>query len=187
MSYKSLISTRIAEMQRACFQLVSLAQTIDDVSQIMIQALRNGRKIMFAGNGGSAADAQHLAAEIVGRFKINRDALPAIALTTDTSILTSIGNDFGFDKIFSRQVEALGQGGDVLVLLSTSGKSKNLIEAAKVANENSITIIALIGGNGAEFFCDRAIPVPATSTPLIQQLHIVVGHILCELIEEEFA
>ncbi|RAX53843.1 phosphoheptose isomerase [Helicobacter sp. 16-1353] len=166
-----------------------LVDSIDEASNIMIECLKMGNKIMVCGNGGSAADSQHFAAELSGRYKIDRDALSCIALTTDTSALTAIGNDFGFDFIFSRQVEALARKGDVLLAISTSGNSINVIKAMNVAISRGCKVIALTGKSGGEM-CDCSdlnIVVPSSSTPRIQEMHLIIEHILCDIIEREFA
>lgn len=154
---------------------------------LCVAALSVGRKIMFAGNGGSAADAQHWAGELVSRFYYDRPGLSAIALTTDTSILTAIGNDYGYDYTFARQVEALGQEGDVLVAISTSGRSKNILRALDAAEEKGIKIIGFTGKNGGDMAgrCEICFRVPSDETPRIQEGHEFIGHLLCGLIESE--
>ncbi|MBL7196876.1 MAG: D-sedoheptulose 7-phosphate isomerase [Candidatus Omnitrophica bacterium] len=166
-----------------------IANSIQDIQEIInlcVKALDNGGKIIFCGNGGSAADSQHLAAELVVRFKKNRKSLPAIALTTNTSILTAIGNDLGFEMVFAKQLESLANKNDILVVISTSGKSKNVIEAVKKAKEIGVKTIAFTGENGKEFAksCDLSFIVPSSNTARIQEAHICVGHIICELIED---
>jgi D-sedoheptulose 7-phosphate isomerase len=148
---------------------------------------RNGKKILLAGNGGSAADAQHIAAELVGRYGFDRPSIPSIALTTDTSSLTAIGNDYGYDKVFSRQLEGLGSKGDLFIGISTSGNSENIINAFKSAKEKSIATLALVGRGGGKMaqMADYSITVPSDSTPRIQESHILIGHILCDIIEKE--
>lgn len=159
-------------------------QLLQETALCMAKAIARGNKILFCGNGGSAADCQHLAAEFVNRFLINRPALPAIALTTDSSILTAISNDFSFEQVFSKQILALGQGEDVLVAISTSGKSPNIISALEVARENKIMTIGLTNDSGCMVdFCDICFAVPHQSTPLIQEIHIAIGHILCRLVD----
>lgn len=155
----------------------------------IVKSIRSGGKVVIFGNGGSAADSQHIAAELVGRFKKERNALPAIALTTDTSIITALANDYGYDVVFSRQVEALGRKGDIAIAISTSGKSKNIIEAVKVAKRLGLTTIALTGASGGDLkrTCDISISVPSEDTPRIQESHCLIGHIICELVEEECA
>lgn len=161
---------------------------IEKAAMLMIDALKKGKKILICGNGGSAADAQHIAAELVVRLKgsFNRPAIPAMALTVDTSILTAGGNDYGFDSIFSRQVEAYGQPGDVLVGISTSGNSPNVIEAIRKAREKNLVCIGLLGGTGGKIkpLVDHSIVVPSDVTAHIQESHITIGHIICDLIEQ---
>ena len=155
--------------------------------EVVTASLRQGGKLLIFGNGGSAADAQHIAAEIVNRFLINRRALPAVALTTDTSILTSVANDFDFSEVFSRQVEALGRAGDVAIAISTSGGSPNVNRGIEAAREAGMTSIALTGGDGGEAarLADLVLNVSSTTTTArIQETHITVAHILCELVEE---
>lgn len=151
-------------------------------------SLANGGKILLAGNGGSAADAQHIAAEFVNYFSYPRPALRAIALTTDTSILTAVGNDTSFQTLFSRQVEALGDPGDILWLYSTSGRSKNVIQAAKVGKAMGLTVAAFLGSNVAEFesYAHYCVAIPSNSTPNIQEAHLVIGHAVSGLVEEMF-
>jgi len=159
-------------------------------ANLMLTALRRGRKLLFFGNGGSAADAQHLATEFTGRFmRPNRRALPAIALTTDTSALTAIGNDYGYRFVFSRQLEALAQPGDVAFAITTSGKSPNVLEALRTARARGVAVIGLTGSRGRAFAkrCDTAFVVPADTSPRIQEAHIAIGHILCEVCDSEFA
>jgi D-sedoheptulose 7-phosphate isomerase len=151
----------------------------------VIHALQSGGKVLLCGNGGSAADSQHIAAELVGRFKKDRKGMPAIALTTDTSILTSVANDFGYEEVFRRQVEALGEGGDVLIGISTSGRSKNVVLAIQKAREMGIVTVALIGGDTGPVSdaADMTVSIPSPDTPRIQEGHITFGHILCDLVE----
>lgn len=158
-------------------------------TELATGALRAGRKILFAGNGGSAADAQHLATELVVRFVVNRAALPAIALTTDTSILTAIGNDLGFEQVFARQIAALGREGDAFVAISTSGRSPNIVAACREARERKLSVIGLTGADGGAMdgLCDVLVRVPSDKTALIQQVHIAVGHIICAAAEDEAA
>ena len=154
----------------------------------MITALKMGRKILIAGNGGSAADAQHFAAELAGQFIHKRKGLPVLALTTNTSIITAIGNDFGYDHIFSRQIEGLGQSGDIFVGISTSGNSKNILQAMASAKNIDITTIGLIGNNGGLManFCDFKLIVPSSNTQYIQEAHIMIIHELCSMIDNAF-
>jgi len=162
---------------------------LESIAEILIKALKMGNKILLFGNGGSAADSQHLAAELVGRFLRERKALPAIALTTDTSILTAIGNDYSFDNVFARQIEALGLPGDVAFGISTSGNSKNVIKAMQAAKKLEMITVGFTGENGGELkngvdFCFHA---PSSSTPHIQEAHLTVAHALCDVVEHEFA
>lgn len=165
-----------------------LTTEIQSACHMIVHAINNGKKLMLAGNGGSAADAQHIAAEFVSRFYYDRKALPAIALTTDTSILTAIGNDYGYEDIFSRQIEALGSQGDVFLAISTSGNSKNILKALHSIHErqDKITTIGLTGENGGTMrsLCDLCICVPHAYTPKIQEAHIVIGHIICAIAEK---
>jgi D-sedoheptulose 7-phosphate isomerase len=155
----------------------------------IVSALRAGHKILAAGNGGSAADAQHLAAELVGRYKRERSPYPAVALTTDTSILTAIGNDYGYDDVFARQVGALGREGDVLLAYSTSGESGNLLRAAEEARRRGMTVVALTGpgDNSLARLADIALQMPTNDTPVIQEMHLMTTHLLCDLAEAELA
>ena len=152
----------------------------------VLGAIKNNNKIVIFGNGGSAADAQHMAAEFVGRFLINRQSLPAIALTTDSSILTAIGNDFHFDEIFSRQCEALVNEGDIIFAISTSGKSKNVINAVNISKQKGAVIFSITGENESELekISDITLKIPSNSTPRIQEGHRIVIHIICELVEK---
>ena len=163
----------------------NLSTNIEIAAKICIKSLRQNGKIILFGNGGSAADAQHIAAELVGRYITERKGLAAIALTTDTSVLTSIGNDFGYEEIFSRQVQALAKSEDVVIGISTGGTSKNVINAMKLANETGCNIIGLSGKDGGMMneICDVNIVVPSNQTPRIQEMHILIGHTLCHLID----
>lgn len=157
-------------------------------SQMIVETLRNKNKVLLCGNGGSAADAQHFAAELTGRYKLERKGLPAIALTTDTSALTAIGNDYGYDRVFDRQVEALASSGDVLIGISTSGNSKNVINALKIAKENNCKTVGLTGKDGGDMnsICDLNLVVPSDDTPRIQEMHILFIHCICQIIDENF-
>ncbi len=162
-----------------------LLSTINTVTELIENAYRAGGKLLLAGNGGSAADAQHLAAELVSRFFYDRPGLPALALTTDTSMLTAIGNDYGFENLFSRQMEAQGVAGDVFIGITTSGNSPNIIKAIEVAKTKGIVTIALCGNAGdVSDVADYSIEVPSNCTPYIQECHICIGHIICALIEK---
>lgn len=156
-------------------------------AKLILSSLKSGGKILLFGNGGSAADAQHIAAEFVGRFQRDRRALPAIALNTNTSIMTALSNDYGYDVVFSRQIEALAKSGDVAIGISTSGKAKSVLLAIKKAKEIGAETICLSGGSGGELAkaADLALLIPSTVTARIQEAHITIGHIICQLIEEE--
>ena len=152
----------------------------------IIEALRSGNTIMFCGNGGSAADAQHLAAELIGRYKLDRAPLPALALTVDTSALTAIANDYSFDDIFARQVRGIGRANDVLIAISTSGTSPNVLRAIEAAREKGITTIGLTGQSGGRMrqLCDICVSVPSDQTNHIQEMHIAIGHMICGVVEQ---
>jgi len=183
-----LVRDRVQSSIRVKQVLLSDSVFQDVVARAAMQivtTLRGGGKVLFCGNGGSAADAQHLAAEFTGRYLKERRALPALALHANTSSLTAIGNDYGFDLIFSRQLEALGKEGDVLVGISTSGNSRNVLRAMEVAKSKSIYTIALTGSGGQmKDLADCAISIPSNETPRIQECHILTGHIICEIAEE---
>lgn len=174
-----------AETLRAVSEDRALHATLAQVAQTCVEALRRGNKILFAGNGGSAADAQHLAGELVSRFNHDRPGLPAFALTTDTSVLTAIGNDYGYERVFARQVEAVGAQGDVFIGISTSGRSPNVLNALRVARERGLITVGFTGRAGGEMppLCDYCLRVPADATPRIQEGHITLGHALCCMIE----
>ena len=184
----SFIAQHIQQHQAAIAALIPQESTIQTHGEMLIAALRAGGKILVCGNGGSAADAQHLAAELVGRFGHTRRGLPAIALTTDSSALTSIGNDFGFDAVFSRQVEALAGPNDVLIGISTSGNSRNVLAAVNAARELGVTTLGLLGGTGGVLKdkLDHALIAPSSDTPRIQECHILIAHIWCAMIDEAF-
>ena len=185
---KNTISSEINEHIKVSNLLHNLTDEIVRSSQLCINSIKNAGKIILFGNGGSAADAQHIAAELVGRYKTKRMGLPAIALTTDTSVLTSIGNDFGYKHIFDRQVEALANKGDIVIGISTSGNSINVINGLKMASEIGCKTISLSGQSGGEMsqICDVNLIVPSQDTPRIQEMQILIGHIICHLIEQEF-
>ena len=166
----------------------SISKSIEAAAKICIDSLKKGNKILLIGNGGSAADAQHIAAEIVGRYKNDRKGLPAIALTTDTSILTSVSNDFDYSYVFERQLESLGNNGDVLIAISTGGSSTNVVNALKIAKKLGCRRIGFSGKGGGEFnsLCEVNLEVIATDTPRIQEMHILFGHIICHLIDQAF-
>jgi D-sedoheptulose 7-phosphate isomerase len=165
----------------------NLAPQIETAAKWMIESLKKGNKILVFGNGGSAADAQHIAAELIGRYRKDRKSLSAIALTTDTSILTSLSNDYGFETIFARQVEGLARTGDIAIGISTSGNSRNVLEGIEKAKELGCRTIGLLGCDGGRIadVCDLSITVPCKITPRIQESHITIGHILCGLVEQE--
>ncbi|QRP63360.1 D-sedoheptulose 7-phosphate isomerase [Rhodanobacter sp. FDAARGOS 1247] len=165
----------------------ALRELISRAVTLSVEAFRRGNKLMFAGNGGSAADAQHWAGELVSRFHFDRPGLPAIALTTDTSILTAIGNDYGYDYVFARQVEALGRKGDVIFVISTSGNSKNILRAIEAARAIGIVVIGFTGHEGGKMaeLCDLCFRMPSSETPKVQEGHEFIGHLLCGLIEQE--
>lgn len=165
-----------------------LISNIEQAANVIFDCFRNGKKILICGNGGSAADAQHISAELVGRFVRERIPLPSIALTTDTSAITAIGNDYSFDDIFKRQVDALACSGDVILGISTSGKSKNVLNAFKAGKSKSCINIGLTGNDGGEFgkICDFNLIVPSNVTARIQEAHILIGHIICEIIDLKY-
>ena len=165
-----------------------LLPLIEDAANLCIDSLKRGGRVLICGNGGSAADAQHIAAELSGRFKKERDALAGIALSVDSSALTAIGNDYGFDKVFSRQVEAFGRDKDTLIAISTSGNSKNVIEAIKSAKKIGLYVITLSGKDGGKIkdLGDVNIIVPSFNTPRIQEMHTMIGHMICAIIDEAF-
>lgn len=186
---KEMISSALEEHKNTIEKVIDLLQNdIQSACQTVVSVLQSGGKILFCGNGGSAADAQHLAAEISGRFESERRGLPALALTTDTSVLTAVGNDYGFEKIFSRQVEALAAPGDLLIGLSTSGKSQNVMNAFEQAGKIDCKTIGLSGRDGGEFSgkCDLNIVVPSPFTARVQEMHILIGHIICKAVDQAF-
>jgi D-sedoheptulose 7-phosphate isomerase len=175
---KESIRVKEAFVRQQSTSLIELAETV-------FKAFLNGRKLMLCGNGGSAADAQHIAAEFVNRFQRERAPLPALALTTDTSILTSVANDEGYEQVFSKQIEALGVKGDILLAISTSGSSANILSAIHAARKGELYTVGLTGGDGGKMrsLVDLPLVVESTSTPRIQEVHILAGHIICELVE----
>jgi len=183
---KNQIENSIALKMKLLEEKTVLAN-IEKTAHLIISAFRNRQKVLLAGNGGSAADAQHIAGELVNRFYFDRPGLPAIALTTDTSVLTAIGNDQGYSRLFARQIEALGKAGDVFIGISTSGNSSNIIEAFNVCKQEKIISIGLTGLSGGlmKDLCDVNIGVPSDETPRIQEIHILIGHIICGIVEEE--
>jgi D-sedoheptulose 7-phosphate isomerase len=183
-SIKSQILDSIVVKQKILNNPEILSQIYSSVD-LCISSYRAGYKLMIAGNGGSASDAQHIAAELVGRFEVDRPALPALALTTDTSILTGVGNDYGYESIFKRQLQANAVRGDVFLAISTSGNSKNILNAIKYAKESNISVIGLSGDTGGLMrnFCDLCICIPSNNTARIQESHILIAHIMCSAIE----
>ena len=187
---QSIIQFEFEEHLKIAQSTVDLiGESLEIAANFCIDSLNQGGKILIFGNGGSAADAQHIAAELVGRYKVERKGLAAIALTTDTSALTAIGNDYGYDRVFDRQVEALASQGDIVIGISTSGNSANVISALALAKKLDCKTIGLSGISGGEMnvLCDVNLVVPAEDTPRIQEMHIVIGHTLCHLIEQAFS
>jgi D-sedoheptulose 7-phosphate isomerase len=183
---QGIIADALKQNQRTIEEFViQNSSNLIRCAEVVCNAFRNSRKLMLCGNGGSAADAQHIAAEFVNRFQIERSPLPALALTTDTSIITSVGNDNSFDDIYSRQIGALGAEGDVLLAMSTSGRSRNILSALNTAKDRGIYIVGLMGAGGGEMLplVDLALVVESNQTPRIQEAHILAGHIICELVE----
>ena len=175
------------ETKQAIYENEDLLNKIEEVAQKCVDLYRTDKKTILAGNGGSAADAQHIAAELVGRYGFNRPSIPSLSLTTDTSNLTAIGNDYGYDQVFSRQLEGMGQEGDIFIGISTSGNSVNIIKAFESAKKKNIMTVALTGRDGGEMakMADIALIVPSNATPRIQESHILIGHIICDIIEKE--
>ena len=188
MNTLDIIKAQVAESVRVKQDLLSDAAVMEKVSivaDVMIKAYRAGHKTLWAGNGGSAADAQHMAGELVNKFTFDRPGLPALSLSTDTSIITAVGNDYGFDRLFARQVEAQGCLGDVFIGISTSGRSKNIVEALKACRKKGITSVAIVGADPCPLGeADHVIHVPSTVTPRIQECQTLIGHILCYLVEQ---
>lgn len=184
---KSIIQSSI-DVKNAILDDRSYVDKIDNCCNLITQALQDGKKILFCGNGGSAADAQHLAAEFSGRFYIDRKALPAEALHVNTSYLTAVANDYGYDHVYSRIVNGIANEGDVLVALSTSGNSANIINALEKAKEKGMITIGFTGRSGGKMreICDVLLNVPSDDTPRIQESHIMTGHIICQLVEEKY-
>lgn len=185
---EKIIQNSINQHKDSLKNLESNVEVIKKIASIFIESLEQGGKIIFIGNGGSAADSQHFAAELIGRFKENRHSLAALALTTDTSIITAVGNDFGFDEIFSRQVEGLAGRKDVLVGISTSGNSKNVIKAIEKAKSMKLKTVGMLGSEKGILSSIVDVPfiVPSVATPRIQEIHSLAGHIICEIVEAHF-
>jgi D-sedoheptulose 7-phosphate isomerase len=187
MSINNLLK-QVAELQavqKAFFE--SQAQALLELARDLAGAFSQGKKLLIMGNGGSAADAQHLAAEFVNRFRLERSPLPALSLCTDTSVLTSIGNDYGFDQIFEKQILALGLPGDWVLGISTSGNSANIIRGFKAARDNKLSTVALVGNRGGQMiqWADRSLIIPSADTPRIQEVQILIQHLLCDLVETQ--
>lgn len=185
----SCIKTQIGgslKVKQALLRDAAFLKTMEAVARCLVGAYRGGHKLLLAGNGGSAGDAQHMAGELVNRFRFDRPALPAVALSTDTSVLTAIGNDSGFDRVFARQVEALGVAGDVFIGISTSGNSSNILKALRACRKRRLITIGLTGKSCGKMkpLCDYCIPIPSADTPRVQEAHILVVHILCDLVED---
>jgi D-sedoheptulose 7-phosphate isomerase len=185
---REFVQSQLAEAQRVLSAMMTdkrIMSTMEASAQACVACLQSKGKILLAGNGGSAADAQHIAGELVSRFAFDRPGLPAVALTTDTSVLTAIGNDYGYELLFTRQIQALGNEGDVFIGYSTSGKSPNILRAFNEARKRSLVCIGLTGNRGGAMqeLCDHLFEVPTDDTPKIQEGHLVLGHILCGLIE----
>jgi D-sedoheptulose 7-phosphate isomerase len=179
------LKTSLAAFERSA-QDASMLTAARKIAQVIVSGLRSGHKLLLVGNGGSAGDAQHIAAEIVGRYKRERPAWPAIALTTDTSALTAIGNDYGFEQVFARQIAGLGRRGDILLALSTSGRSPNILAALRVAHEHGMITVGFTGTKGAAMgvACDHLLVAPSDDTPVIQQIHLAVAHGICDEVEQ---
>ena len=184
---KSIIQASI-EVKRNLLNDAELLSMVQEVVDIIVSALKNGNRIYFCGNGGSAADAQHLAAELSGRFYLNREALPAEALHCNSSYLTAVANDYGYDDVYARLVKGITNQGDVLLGLSTSGKSPNIIKAFEAAKEKGVTTIGFTGSTGGAMkpASDYLFKMPSTDTPRIQESHIMIGHIICQMVEEQY-
>lgn len=184
MAWNELVAKSLSESIEVKRRLLELADQVGRAGELVVETLAGGGRVYLVGNGGSAADAQHLAAELVGRFETD-NRLPALALTTDTSLLTALANDFGFDQVFARQIEALAGPGDLLVALSTSGASANVLEAIRQARRQGLKVLGLAGRDGGPMkaLCDLCLVVPEGRTCRIQEAHITLGHILCEIVE----
>lgn len=184
---KQIIESSI-ETKKLVLENAELLQTVEKAVEVIVTAFKKGNRVYFCGNGGSAADAQHLAAEFSGRFYTDRKALPAEALHCNTSYLTAVANDYSFDVIYSRMIDGIGESGDVLIGLSTSGNSKNILNAFETARTKKIVTIGFTGASGGKMksISDYLINVPSTDTPRIQESHIMIGHIICQLVEEKY-
>lgn len=178
-------SDQILEHNSVLNDLINLEESLLEICEMVLESIKSGGTVFFCGNGGSAADAQHLATELVVRFETNRRAIAALALTVDTSALTAIGNDFSFDQLFARQLQALGRKDDVLIAISTSGNSKNVIHATEMANQLDMKTVGLLGKGGGPLknFCDKSLIVPSDRTARIQEAHLFLGHFICGYVE----
>ncbi|NPV52074.1 MAG: D-sedoheptulose 7-phosphate isomerase [Firmicutes bacterium] len=186
--FADIVKAELLESSKVKFRVQEeCADVIDAIIEKLIRTYKDGGKVLICGNGGSAADAQHIAGELVGRFKFERAGLPAIALTANDCIITAIANDYGYDRVFSRQVEALALPGDTLIGLSTSGNSSNIVQAFYVARKKGVFTICFTGGTGGEIakIADLALIIPSTDTPYIQEAHLAIGHIICSVVERE--
>lgn len=179
----------LSHIEVITLSIETMQDKLESASKLVVETLKNGNKILICGNGGSAADAQHIAAELTGRYKTERRGLPGIALTTDTSALTAIGNDYGYDRVFDRQVEALANKGDLIIGISTSGNSKNIISALKLGKELGCKTLGFSGRDGGAMneVCDINLIVPSNDTPRIQEMHILFGHTICQIIDNELS
>jgi D-sedoheptulose 7-phosphate isomerase len=190
MRHNKFIAERLEDsiaVKRQIREDARLLGQIGEIAELIIKAYRDGKKVILFGNGGSAADAQHIAAEFVGRYYVDRAPLPAIALTVNTSSLTAIGNDYSYDAIFARQLSAFGQEGDIAIGISTSGNSKNVIQALQIAKEKGLITVGFVGRDGGKMkgVVDYCLPIPSNDTPRIQEGHITLGHIICDIVERE--
>ncbi len=183
MNSKESIEQYLLESGQLVTKSSKLSTGIAEISEVLIAAIKAGNKILWCGNGGSAADAQHLAAELVGRYKLNRKAIASIALTTDTSILTAVANDFGYDFVFARQIEAIGEKGDVLIALTTSGKSTSILNGLSAASAIGIHTVMMTGKAAPQNLANYEVRIDSERTEMIQQCHTAIGHIICELVE----
>lgn len=187
MNKKESIEQYLIESGQLVTKSSRLSTEIAQISEVLIAAIKGGNKILWCGNGGSAADAQHLAAELVGRYKLSRKAIASIALTTDTSVLTAIANDFGYEMVFARQIEAIGVKGDVLIALTTSGKSTSILNGLSAASARGIHTVLMTGKGAPQNLAKYELRIDSERTEMIQQCHTVIGHVICELIEANCA
>ncbi|QKF91692.1 D-sedoheptulose 7-phosphate isomerase [Campylobacter sp. CCUG 57310] len=188
MQINEMIKKELEEHKKTVEAIFKLQDEIKKACEMAVSTLKNGGKILLCGNGGSAGDAQHIAAELSGRYKKERAGLAGIALTTDTSALTAIGNDYGYEFVFSRQLEAIGRSGDLLIAISTSGNSANVIKALKAANDMGVRTLGLSGKDGGAMneLCELNLIIPSSDTPRIQEMHILIGHTICQAIDDAF-